>query len=107
MHLRSYLGSQSQESQESLKPNEVLLGGLLTVDGAPDRADRGHWSRADELWSNFVQNGVVKPNGVAYAAYARVHLVAGRPGAGVQKLSENLRFVKSVKSVKCCEMSAC
>ena len=30
MHLRSYL-----EHQESLKPNEVLLGGLLTVDGAP------------------------------------------------------------------------
>lgn len=97
MHLRSYL----EQSQESLKPNEVLLGGLLTVDGAPDR---GHWSRADELWQ-LVQNGVVKPNGVAYAAYARVHLVAGRPGAGVQKLSENLRYV--VKSDKCCEMSAC
>ncbi len=79
----------------------MLLGGLLTVDGAPDR---GHWSRADELWQLLVQNGVVKPNGVAYAAYARVHLVSGRPGAGVQKLSsENLYYYV----VKFCEMSAC
>ena len=63
-----------QTARQRLSPDEVLLGGLLQ-----EAAAHFNWKRADDIWQLFQTQHQVKPNFLTYTAYAKAHLLAGRP----------------------------
>ncbi|CAJ1389530.1 unnamed protein product [Effrenium voratum] len=66
--LRNYL------TGPDLSPNAVVLGGL--VNAAATNCD---WKRADKLWSYLVGRRHVEPHEPAYLAFAKAHLLSGKP----------------------------
>ncbi|CAJ1346014.1 unnamed protein product [Effrenium voratum] len=70
----------SKVLQGDVRPNAVLLGGLLNI-----AAELRDWRRADALWQ-LGKTRHVKVNGLAHAAYAKAHFLSGRPGAGLEIL---------------------
>lgn len=73
----------------NLRPNEVVLGGLLNC-----AAERLDWRRADILWKLLVIERHVPPHFLAYMAYAKAHFLAGRPRAA-------LSIMDSLFATKC------
>ncbi|CAE7479904.1 unnamed protein product [Symbiodinium natans] len=69
----------TQTMLQRLSPNEVVLGGLL--EGA---AASFNWKRADEIWHLLVHSHHVEANFLGYTAYAKAHLLAGRPQVSVE-----------------------
>eukprot|EP00913_Durusdinium_trenchii_P014785 g13867.t2 len=65
----------------TLTPTAWLLRNLLSAD-----ATLRDWQRADELWAQMAR--AAPADGLAYAAYAKVHLLCGRPGAGLEILDQ-------------------
>jgi len=68
-----------------LKPNYILLGGLVNV-----AAEHRDWRRAEELWHVLVDQLGVVANGLAYGARAKAHMSCGRPLAVVSVVDEML-----------------
>ena len=61
--------------------DHVLLSGLIDSAGQAML-----WSRADRLWHRFTNRYRVQPDAICYAAFAKAHLLSGRPAAAVQIL---------------------
>ena len=57
-----------------LSPNAVVLGGL--VNAAAKNCD---WKRAEKLWSYLVGRRHVEPQEPAFLAFAKAHLLSGKP----------------------------
>ena len=74
-----------QTARQRLSPDEVLLGGLLQ-----EAAAHFNWKRADDIWQLFQTQHQVKPNFLTYTAYAKAHLLAGRPHVSVRKIETML-----------------
>ncbi|CAK9093966.1 unnamed protein product [Durusdinium trenchii] len=70
----------------TLTPTAWLLRNLLSAD-----ATLRDWQRADELWAQMAR--AAPADGLAYAAYAKVHLLCGRPGAGLEILDQIMHGV--------------
>ena len=66
-----------------LRPNEVVLGGLLNC-----AADARDWKRAHCLWNMLVTEKGIKPHDLAYNAYAKACFLSGRPEMAVLILDE-------------------
>lgn len=64
-------------------PNVVLLGSLVNAAG-----ERYNWQRAAHLWRRLTSEFGVVPNGLAYGAYAKAHLLSGRPTAAAMLARE-------------------
>lgn len=64
--------------------DHVLLSGLIDSAGQIFL-----WSRADRIWHRFIHRYKVLPNAICYEAYAKAHLLSGRPAAAV-KILHNL-----------------
>jgi len=62
-----------------------LLASLIDIAGKHHECER-----ADELWHRFADMHVA-PNSIAYAAWAKAHLLCGRPDVAASKLDEMLR----------------
>ena len=81
-----------QTVRQRLSPDEVLLGGLLQ-----EAAAHFNWKRADDIWQLFLTQHQVKPNFLTYTAYAKAHLLAGRPHVSV-------RIIETMLSTDTCKM---
>ena len=66
-----------------LKPNEVVLGGLLNC--AAEKCDS---KRADWLWDLLVCQAGVRPHNLAYEAFAKAQFSAGQPAKAVSTMEE-------------------
>ena len=66
-----------------LKPNEVVLGGLLNC--AAEKCDS---KRADWLWDLLVCQAGVRPHVLAYRAFAKAQFLAGQPAKAVSIMEE-------------------
>ena len=64
---------------KDLSPNIVVLGGLLNT-----CAKCKDWKRADRLWKYLVEKRGVKAKVPQYSAYAKAHLLCGRPADTVR-----------------------
>ena len=69
-----------------LEPDVVLLGGLINA-----AARARDWRRADELWRQLVARRNVKANVPAFTAYAKAHLLCGRPASTVQIIGDMIQ----------------
>jgi len=62
-----------------------LLGGLVNHAG-----QHRNWRRADELWCRLVNILGVQPRSIEFCAYAKAHMLSGRPHVAACKLDEML-----------------
>ena len=59
---------------QDLSPNVVVLGGLMNA-----AAKNRDWPRAKQLWAYLVQERHVEPQEPAFLAFAKAHLLSGKP----------------------------
>eukprot|EP00929_Paragymnodinium_shiwhaense_P009849 TRINITY_DN114217_c0_g1_i1.p1 TRINITY_DN114217_c0_g1~~TRINITY_DN114217_c0_g1_i1.p1 ORF type:complete len:297 (-),score=31.18 TRINITY_DN114217_c0_g1_i1:149-940(-) len=75
----------TQSKAAGWKPNFDLLGGLVHI--AAEKYDQ---SRAEHLWMLMISDLGVTPNSLAYGAFIKSQLLAGKPRA-VNNLIEKMR----------------
>ena len=63
------------------KANEVTLGNLVNEAGRLYNT-----ARVDHLWNTLLERYGVEPNFVCYVAYAKAHLLSGRPSRAIEIL---------------------
>jgi len=68
-----------------------LLGALVDVAG-----HHHNWERADRLWRIFVDEHRIQPNFMCYTAWAKAHLLCGRPHVAADKIDEMLKLGMSL-----------
>ncbi len=66
-----------------LKPNDVVLGGLLNC--AAEKCDS---KRADWLWDLLVCQADVRPGYISYHAFAKAQFLAGQPAKAISTMEE-------------------
>jgi len=64
-------------------PDFVDLGALVNVAG-----ELRNWRRADSLWRALVSEHSIVPHALAYCAYAKAHLLSGRPASAARIVEE-------------------
>ena len=82
-----------------LEPDVVLLGGLINA-----AARNRDWRRADELWRHLVTRRKVQANVPAFTAYAKAHLLCGRPAMTVQIIEDMVQHSVGRLDYKVSEM---
>lgn len=71
------------ESGVATWTNVVLLGSLINI-----AAEHRDWHRADTLWQRLVHEYGISGNSIAYSAWAKAHMLCGRPSEAAQIFDE-------------------